>query len=109
MFRREQPSGAGGKVWIEADYRYQSLRFMSASNRFWLPAYSQVDLRAGLDWHNVSFEGYVENLFNNGAPRSGSSTVDYGYFDLNSFNLPRAALLALAPKPRFGIKAGIKF
>lgn len=82
---------------------------MSQSNLFWLPAYSQVDFRAGYDFGKFSLEAFVENAFGNKAPRTGTSTVDYGYFDLNSFNLPRGALVALAPKTTWGIKAGVKF
>jgi iron complex outermembrane recepter protein len=97
------------KAWIEADTRFVSRRFMSQSNLFWLPAYTQTDLRAGLRFGKFSVEGYVENLLKNKDPRTGSSTVDYGYFDLNSFNLPRGALVALAPRRSFGLKLGAKF
>jgi iron complex outermembrane recepter protein len=107
--RFEQPVGDNGKLWFEADGRILSRRFMSASNLFWLPAYEQVDLRAGYDFGQFSLEAFVENVFNNKAPRSGTSTVDYGYFDLNSFNLPRGVLASLSPRPTWGIKAGVKF
>ena len=101
--------GDEGKAWIEADTRFVSRRFMSASNRFWLPAYTQTDLRVGYEFKQFTVEAFVDNLFNNDDPRTGSSTIDYGYFDLNSFNLPRAALIALAPKRTFGFKIGAKF
>ncbi len=105
--RFEQPIG-DAKLWIEADTRFVSKRFMSASNRFWLPAYNQTDLRVGVEFGKFSVDAYVDNLFQNNAPRSGSSTVDYGYFDLNSFNLPRGALVSLAPKRAFGVRVGAK-
>jgi hypothetical protein len=76
---------------------------------FWLPAYNQTDIRMGLKFGQFSIEGFVENVLNDKHPRSGTSTVDYGYFDLNSFNLPRGALVALSPKPSWGIRAGVKF
>jgi outer membrane receptor protein involved in Fe transport len=107
--RFEQEMGDDNKAWFEVDSRWLSRRFMSASNLFWLPAYNQTDIRAGVQFSNFSIEAFVENVFNNKAPRSGSSTVDYGYFDLNSFNLPRGALVALSPKTTWGIKAGAKF
>jgi iron complex outermembrane recepter protein len=106
--RFEKPVG-DAKLWIEADTRFVSRRFMSASNRFWLPAYNQTDLRAGIEFGKFSIDAYVDNVFQNNAPRSGSSTVDYGYFDLNSFNLPRGALVALAPRRAFGVRVGAKF
>jgi iron complex outermembrane recepter protein len=108
--RYEQPVGDNGKVYLEADARMLSRRFMSQSNLFWLPAYEQVDLRAGYDFGQFSIEGFVENVLNNKAPRTGTSSVDYGYLDFNSqFNLPRGALVALSPRPSYGIKLGVKF
>ena len=98
-----------GTAWIEADTRYLSRRFLSANNLFWLPAYTQTDLRLGYRFKRFTVEAYIDNLFKNDDPRTGSSTVDYGYFDLNSFNLPRAALIALAPKRTIGFKVGAKF
>ena len=107
--RYEQPVGDNGKVYVEGDARFLSRRFMSQSNLFWLPKYEQVDFRVGYDFGQFSLEGFVENAFSNKAPRTGTSSVDYGYFDLNSFNLPRGALVALAPRTTWGIKAGVKF
>lgn len=107
--RFEQEMSGDNKVWFEVDTRWLSKRYMSASNLFWLPSYNQTDIRAGFEFGNFSIQGYVENVFNNKAPRSGSSTVDYGYFDLNSFNLPRGALVALSPRPSWGVKLGAKF
>jgi hypothetical protein len=82
---------------------------MSANNLFWLPAYTQTDLRLGYSYQQFTVEAFVDNVFKNTDPRTGSSTVDYGYFDLNSFNLPRAALISLAPKRTFGFKVSAKF
>ena len=107
--RVEQPVGENGKLWFEADSRFLSKRFMSASNLFWLPSYNQVDLRMGYEWDNFSLQAFVDNAFKNTDPRTGTSTVDYGYFDLNSFNLPRGALVTLAPRRAWGIKVGAKF
>ena len=107
--RYEQKVGDDSKVYLEADSRFLSRRFMSQSNLFWLPKYEQVDFRAGYEFGKFSIEAFVENAFGNKAPRAGSSTVDYGYFDLNSFNLPRAALVALAPKTTWGFKLKASF
>jgi iron complex outermembrane receptor protein len=107
--RYEANVGGDNMAYLEADTRFVSRRFMSASNLFWLPSYNQTDLRAGVEFGNFSVEGYVDNLLKNKDPRTGSSTVDYGYFDLNSFNLPRGALLALAPRRSFGVRVGAKF
>ncbi len=107
--RYETEAGEDGKFYFEADSRFVTKRYMSASNLFFLPYYSQFDFRVGYEWKNFSLEAYVDNAFGNKAPRSGTSTVDYGYFDLNSFNLPRSALLALAPRTTWGVKLGAKF
>ena len=107
--RFEQPVGDDNKLWFEVDSRFVSRRFMSAANLFWLPAYNQTDVRVGFEFNKFSIEGFVENALNNKDPRSGSSTVDYGYFDLNSFNLPRGALISLAPRRSFGVRIGAKF
>jgi iron complex outermembrane recepter protein len=108
--RYEQAVGDNGKVYLEADARFLSRRFMSQSNLFWLPKYEQVDFRAGYDFGQFSLEAFVENAFGNKSPRTGTSSVDYGYLDFNSqFNLPRGALVALAPKTSWGIRAGVKF
>ena len=107
--RFEQKVGDNDKAYFEADGRILSRRYMSQSNLFWLPKYEQVDLRAGYEFGQFSIEAFIENVLNNRAPRTGTSTVDYGYFDLNSFNLPRAALVALSPQRSWGIKAGVKF
>lgn len=107
--RFEQPVGDDSKFYIEGDTRFVSKRFMSASNLFWLPSYNQTDLRLGFEFGKFSVDGFVENLLKNDDPRTGTSTVDYGYFDLNSFNLPRGALVALAPRRTFGVRLGAKF
>lgn len=106
--RFEQPIGSD-MLMFEVDTRFVSKRYMSASNQFWLPSYNQTDVRAGYRFGNINLEAFVDNIFQNDAPRTGSSTIDYGYFDLNSFNLPRAAVVALAPRRSFGVRAGIKF
>jgi iron complex outermembrane recepter protein len=109
--RLEQPVGAGDNLLsFEVDTRFVSRRFMAASNLFWLSAYNQTDVRAGFEFGgNYSLEAFVDNVFKNTDPRTGTSTVDYGYFDLNSFNLPRGVLVALAPRRSFGVRVGAKF
>jgi iron complex outermembrane receptor protein len=107
--RVEVPAGDDSKFWVEGDSRFLTKRYMSASNLFWLPAYNQFDFRIGYTWGKFSIEGFLENAFNNKAPRTGTSTVDYGYFDLNSFNLPRGALVTLSPRPTWGVRVGAKF
>jgi outer membrane receptor protein involved in Fe transport len=82
---------------------------MSANNLAWMPSYWQADLRLGVKAQSWGLEAYVTNLFNDESPRSGTSTVDYGYFDLNSFQLPRGYLVTLAPRRRFGLQASFKY
>jgi outer membrane receptor protein involved in Fe transport len=107
--RFEQPISKSARAWIEVDTRFLSKRFLAASNLAFLPAYNQTDLRIGIDADHWRLQAWVENIFENSAPRTGSSSVDYGYFDLNSFNLPRGYLVALAPRRAFGVRAGYKF
>jgi iron complex outermembrane recepter protein len=107
--RIEQPVSDDATLSFEVDTRFLSKRFMAASNLFWLPAYTQTDVRAGYDTGTFTIEAFVDNVFANKDPRTGTSAVDYGYFDLNSFNLPRAVLVALAPRRTFGVRVGAKF
>jgi iron complex outermembrane recepter protein len=102
--RYQKSIGGGSLFFIEGDTRFLSKRYLSASNLAWLPSYSQTDLRGGIEAASWSLTAYVENLFGDDSPRTGSSSVDYGYFDLSAQQLPRGYLIALAPKTRFGVK-----
>lgn len=107
--RYEYPVSEELKLWAEVDGRYLSRRFLAASNLAWLPSYWQADARIGVTSDQWGVEAYVKNLFDDDTPRTGTSSVDYGYFDLNAFQLPRGYLVALAPRRTFGARVSYKF
>lgn len=107
--RYQRALGGGSQFFLETDTRFLSKRFLSASNLAWLPSYSQTDVRGGIDAGKWMMMAYVENLFADDSPRTGSSTVDYGYFDLTAQQLPRAYLIAVTPKPKFGVRFNFDF
>ncbi len=107
--RLEQGVGENGRVYVRERCAVRVEALHGAVEPVLAAGLQPDRLRAGYDFGNFSIEGFVDNAFNNKDPRSGSSTVDYGYFDLNSFNLPRGALVALAPRPTWGIRLGAKF
>jgi iron complex outermembrane recepter protein len=107
---RYQRQLVGGSLFfIEGDTRYLSKRFLSASNLAWLPAYTQTDIRGGIEAASWSLTAYVDNLFGDDSPRTGTSSVDYGYFDLSAQQLPRGYLIALTPKTKFGVRFNVDF
>jgi iron complex outermembrane recepter protein len=107
--RFETAVSGDNKAYFEVDSRFVAKRFMSANNRFWLPSYTQTDMRAGVMFGKISVDAWVENVFKNTDPRTGSSTVNYGYLDAVNGNLPRGAIVALAPRRTFGMRVGSKF
>jgi iron complex outermembrane recepter protein len=94
---------------LELDTRYESLRYVSTSNLAWFPEYWQTDLRLAYESEAWTAEFYVTNLFADDTPRTGSSSVDYGYFDLNTNQLPRGYLVALPPRRAGGFKISRSF
>jgi outer membrane receptor protein involved in Fe transport len=102
--RYERPVGDGANAVIDVDTRYESLRYVSTSNLAWLPEYWHTDLRMAYEGEKWTAEFFVNNLFEDKSPRTGSSTVDYGYFDLNSNQLPRGYLIALPPSRTAGFR-----
>lgn len=107
--RYERPVDNGANAVIDIDTRYESLRYVSPSNLAWLPEYWQTDLRLAYEGEAWTAEFFVNNLFKDESPRTGSSSVDYGYFDLNSNQLPRGYLIALPPSRTAGIRIGRTF
>jgi iron complex outermembrane recepter protein len=107
--RYQRQLSGGSTFFIEADTRYLSDRFLSASNLAWLPSYTQTDIRGGIDAGKWGITAYVDNLFGDDSPRTGTSSVDYGYFDLTAQQLPRGYLIALAPKTKFGLRFNADF
>jgi iron complex outermembrane recepter protein len=107
--RYQRQLSDGSTFFVESDTRYLSERFLSASNLAWLPSYTQTDIRGGIDAGKWGITAYVDNLFGDDSPRTGTSSVDYGYFDLTAQQLPRGYLIALAPKTKFGVRFNADF
>jgi iron complex outermembrane recepter protein len=107
--RYQRSLSDGSLFFIEGDTRYSSERFLSASNLAWLPSYTQTDIRGGIDAGKWGLTAYVDNLFGDDSPRTGTSSVDYGYFDLTAQQLPRGYLIAMAPKTKFGVRFNVDF
>jgi iron complex outermembrane recepter protein len=106
-YERSLPNGAVAAM--EFDTRYEDLRYALASNLAWFPEFWQTDVRLAYEGEAWTGEFFVTNLFANDSPRTGSSSVDYGYFDLNTNQLPRAYLVALAPRPTGGLRISRKW
>jgi iron complex outermembrane recepter protein len=107
--RYERNLSDGAVAAIEFDTRYESLRYLATSNVAWFPEYWQTDLRMAYEGEAWTAEFYVNNLLNDDTPRTGTSSVDYGYFDLNTNQLPRGYLVALTPKRSAGLKVTRRF
>lgn len=107
--RYERNLSNGAVASIDVDTRYESSRFLSTSNTGWFPEYWQTDLRLAYEGDTWSAEFFVNNLFSDDSPRTGTSSVDYGYFDLNTNQLPRGFLVALPPKQAGGLRLSYKW
>ena len=107
--RYEQNLPNGAVAVIDVDSRYESQRFLSTSNLAYFPEYWQTDLRLAYEGETWMAEFFVNNLFSDKTPRTGTSSVDYGYFDLNTNQLPRGYLVALPPKQAAGFRVTRNF
>jgi iron complex outermembrane recepter protein len=107
--RYEWTLANGAILTSEIDTRYESLRYVSTSNLAWFPEYWHSDLRFSYEHEKWTAEAFVNNLFDDDSPRTGTSSVDYGYFDLNTNQLPRGYLVALPPKRAVGFKVTRRF
>ncbi|MEM9840983.1 MAG: hypothetical protein AAF830_17790 [Pseudomonadota bacterium] len=58
--------------------RYTSRRFVDEANLSWMPAFTMVDLAAGLEFENVTVTAFVRNLTNNDTIQSAQRQVDPG-------------------------------
>jgi iron complex outermembrane recepter protein len=88
---------------------FVSERFISQTNLSFLPEYWEADLRVGLSNARWTVDAAIMNLFDDDTPKNAISTVDYGFFDLGSNNLPRAYLVTLAPSRSFSLRVARQF
>ena len=99
-----------GWTWYgDLSARYQSKRFISQTNLAFLPAFWEADLRAGISDGDWSIDAAVNNLFDDDTPKNAISTVDYGFFDLGSNNLPRAYMVTLPAKRSVSLRISRSF
>ncbi len=103
-------SALEGWTWYgDLSGRYQSKRFISQTNLAFLPSFWEAELRAGLSNGDWSIDAAVNNLFDDDTPKNAISTVDYGFFDLGSNNLPRAYLVTLPNQRAFNLRISRSF
>jgi iron complex outermembrane recepter protein len=91
-----------GSGYLRGDYSYRSSMTttvgVSLTNPYLnLPSYSNVNFRAGVDWHKWNFETFIENAFN--TIQLISATPGSGVATTQESNYPRTV----------GIKVGRKF
>ncbi len=93
---------------IELFGKYQDERFVSEGNRAWLPAYTLVDLYAGLQKDRWAFTLYVQNVADDDKIKSGLGNVDFTLLP-DGRSLPQAFQLYL-PQPRtIGARLQVNF
>lgn len=103
-----QKFGTQGDRWfVEAATRYRSKRFVDEANLSWTPAYTIVDLNAGVEFERVSVTAFVRNLADDDTIQSAQRQVDPG--SPEGF-APGRAIVAYLPEPRtVGIRAAFTF
>lgn len=87
--------------------RYRSKRFTDESNLAFLPEVWLMELRAGVDWKQLSFVFYVDNLLDADKIQNAQRNVDFGRPEGFA---PGRGFVAYLPNPRtFGVRAGWRF
>ena len=106
--RHDQPIG-NDLTWFTAlEARYNSKRFVNNGNDTWLPSHWLADARIGLKSDNWQAFVFVDNLFDNDKPTSGTTNADYGF--LPDGQTPQDAILVNIPQPRtIGVQFGYDF
>jgi iron complex outermembrane receptor protein len=98
----------GTSTFVELFAKYQDQRFVSEGNRSWLPAYTLLDLYAGLERNRWAFTLFVQNLADDDKIKSGLGNVDFTLLP-DGRSLPQAFQLYL-PQPRtFGARFQVNF
>ncbi|MCC5861708.1 MAG: TonB-dependent receptor [Gammaproteobacteria bacterium] len=99
---RQQIAGSDLDWFTQVSGVYRSQRFLDEANLAFLPSYSLVNLRFGLESANLSVIAYIDNLFDDDKIKNAQRTVDLGNPD--GFAPGRAYLLFL-PQPRtYGLR-----
>jgi len=87
----------GNSWFVELDGQYRSKRYVDEANLSWMPSYTNLDLRAGLEFDRFSVIGFVDNLTDEDTIRSAQRNVDPG--NPEGF-APGRAVIAYLPEPR---------
>jgi iron complex outermembrane recepter protein len=75
----EAPFGQSGNKWFaELSAQYRSKRFTDESNLAFMPAYTNVELIAGLEFGRVTWTAFVRNLTDDDTIRVSQRNVDPG-------------------------------
>ncbi|MEM9375018.1 MAG: TonB-dependent receptor [Pseudomonadota bacterium] len=97
----------GDRWFVEAGGRYRSKRFVDEANLSWTPAYTILDVTAGIEVDRVTLMAFVRNLSDEDSIQSAQRQVDPG--NPEGF-APGRAIVAYLPEPRtFGLRATIAF
>jgi len=92
------PMGSRGNSWfVELAGQYRSKRFIDEANLSWTPDYTNLDLRAGLEFDRFSVIAFVDNLTDDDTIRTAQRNVDPG--NPEGF-APGRAVIAYLPEPR---------
>lgn len=97
------------KAYVSADAQYQSKRFLTQYNLYWLPDFTRVNLQAGFDIGAWSVQGYVNNLLDDDTITNGGTSSLFGFFDLRNNQLPRQGVLIAPDKRLIGVRATYRF
>jgi len=97
------------KAYVSADAQYQSKRFLTQYNLYWLPDFTRVNLQAGFDIGAWSVQGYVNNLVDDNTITNGGTSSLFGFFDLRNNQLPRQGVLIAPDKRLIGVRATYRF
>lgn len=96
LYRRS--FGDNGASWyVQLAAQYRSRRFTDESNLAYLPAYTNVDLTAGLEFENATITAFVRNLTDDDKIKSAQRNIDLGTPEGFA---PGRAFLAYLPTPR---------
>jgi iron complex outermembrane recepter protein len=103
----EAPFGAADDSWfVELSSQYRSKRFTDESNLTYMPAYTNVELVAGLRFERVTWTAFVHNLTDDDTIRVSQRNVDQG--NPEGF-APGRGFTAYLPTPRvIGLRMNLK-
>ncbi len=102
------PLGVSGHSWfLELNGQFRSRRYVDEANLSWMPSYTSLDLRAGLEFDRFTVIGFINNLTDDDTIRSAQRNVDPGRPEGFA---PGRAIIAYLPEPRVaGVRVIYRF